>query len=337
MKIKELLYTLSELDSIGSVTEATDKAFDILSQYANTKKLDTLNVIGEIKGKSDYTIMLDAHIDQVGFVVTNIDDNGFLTVATVGGIDLRALPSKSVTVHGKEKITAVFCSTPPHLAKGEVEYDDISKIKLDTALGEKAKEIVSVGDYVTFSEKCFDLADNKICGRSFDDRAAVVCLLELAKRLSDKELPVNVVFALSTGEELGFRGTTTAAFTVNPDEAIALDVDFGDSPDVSPDNTSPLGNGGIVTYSPILDKKINQKLENIAKENNIPYSVYVAGGRTSTDADMISISREGVKTSVLSIPLRNMHSSVEILDLSDLEAICDLLEKYILRGGVLND
>ncbi len=334
MEIKELLYTLSELDSIGSITEATDKAYEILSQYANTKKLDTLNVIGEIKGKSDYTIMLDAHIDQVGFVVTDVDDNGFLTVATVGGIDLRALPSKAVTVHGKEKITAVFCSTPPHLSKGEVEYDDITKIKLDTALGAKAKELVSVGDYVTFSEKCFDLNKNKICGRSFDDRAGVVCLLEVAKRLSKKELPVNVVFALSTGEELGFRGATTAVYTVNPNEAIALDVDFGDSPDVSPNDTSPLGNGGIITYSPILDKSIYQKLVTIAKENKIPYSAYVAGGRTSTDADAISISREGVRTSVLSIPLRNMHSSVEILDLSDLVSICDLLENYILKGGV---
>ena len=336
MEIKELLYALSERDSIGSITEASDFAFDILSQYTNAKKYDTLNVIGEIKGTSDYTIMLDAHIDQVGFIVTNVDDNGFLTVATVGGIDLRALPSKTVTVHGKEKITAVFCSTPPHLSKGEVEYDDISKIKLDTALGPKAKEIVSVGDYVTFNEKCFDLSGNKVCGRSFDDRAAVVCLLELARRLHGKELPANVVFALSTGEELGLRGAQTATFSINPNEAIALDVDFGDSPDVSPNDSSPLGNGGIITYSPVLDKSIYQKLLDTAKQYDIPHSKYIAGGRTSTDADVISISRDGVKTSVLSIPLRNMHSSVEILDLGDLYAVCDLLEKYILKGGVMD-
>jgi len=336
MEIKELLYSLSQRDCIGNITEAADFAFDVLSQYADTKKYDTLNVIGEIRGKSDYTIMLDVHIDQVGFVVTNIDEQGFLTVATVGGIDLRALPSKTVTVHGKQKITAVFCATPPHLAKGEVEYDDISKIKLDTALGEKAKEIVSIGDYVTFSDKCFDLCGNKVCGRSFDDRAAVACLLELAKRLSGKELPVNVVFALSAGEELGLRGAKTATFTVNPNEAIALDVDFGDSPDVSPTDSSPLGDGGIITYSPILDKNINKKLEKIAKDSNIRYSTYVAGGRTSTNADIIGLSREGVKTSVLSIPLRNMHSSVEILDSDDLEAICDLLEQYVLKGGVFD-
>ena len=336
MEIKELLYTLSELDCVGSITDAADKAYEILSQYAKTEKTDTYNVIGYLKGKSDYTIMLDAHIDQVGFVVTDVDDNGFLTVATAGGIDLRALPSRAVTVHGKEKITAVFCSTPPHLSDGETEYTDISKIKLDTALGQKAKDVVSVGDYVTFNSPCFELLGDFVGGRSFDDRAGVVCLLELAKRLSDKELPVNVAFVLSGGEELGLRGAVTTAFSVEPDEAIAIDVDFGDSPDAPSDQTSVLGNGGIITFSPILEKSLNKKLITIATENNIPYSTYVTGGKTCTDADMISISREGVKTTVLSIPLRNMHSELEILSLSDLTFICDLLEKYILSGGVFN-
>ena len=332
MQIKESLCTLSELDCIGNITEASDKAYEILSQYAKTQKTNSLNVIGFLKGKADYTLMLDAHIDQVGFVVTDIDDNGFLTVDTVGGIDLRALPSRDVTVHGKEKITAVFCSVPPHLSK----YDNITKIKLDTALGSKAKDIVSVGDYVTFNQKCFNISDDLVCGRSFDDRAGVVCLLELAKRLNGKELPVNVAFALSNQEELGLRGAITAAFSVEPDEAIAIDVDFGDGPDVPKNQSSPLSGGGIISHSPILDKRINQKLLNIAKENDINYSEFVTGGKTSTNADMISISREGVKTTVLSIPLRNMHSAVEILSLSDLNAVCDLLEKYILAGGIFN-
>ena len=164
----------------------------------------------------------------------------------------------------------------------------------------------------------------------------MVCLLELAKRLKGKELPINVAFALSTGEELGLRGAITAAFSIEPNEAIAIDVDFGDSPDVPTEQTSVLGDGGIITYSPILDKEIYKKLINIAKENNIPYSEFITGGKTSTDADMISISREGVKTSLISIPLRNMHSEVEILSLSDLTSLCDLLEKYILSGGAFN-
>ncbi len=336
MEIKDLLFTLSELDSIGNITEASDKAYEILAQYTDAQKTDSNNIIGYLSGKSDYTVMLDAHIDQVGFVVTNVDDNGFLTVATAGGIDLRALPSRAVKVHGKEKITAVFCATPPHLAKDDTEYDDISKIKLDTALGEKAKEIVSAGDFATFKGECFTIADNLVCGRSFDDRAGVTCLLEVARRLHGKELPVNVAFALSCGEELGLRGTRTATFKIKPQEAVAVDVTFGDGPEISAEESCALGDGGMIGLSPALDKTVSKKLINIANENGIPYGLEVMGGRTGTNADMIGISCEGVKTSTLSIPLRNMHTEVETLNLRDLSAVCDLLEKYILAGGVMN-
>ena len=112
--------------------------------------------------------------------------NGFLTVANSGGIDIRSLPARAVTVHGKEKIPAVFCATPPHLSAGETEYSDISKIKLDTGLGEKAAEIVSVGDYVTFSAEPAELTGDTVTGRSFDDRAGAACLIELASRLSGR-------------------------------------------------------------------------------------------------------------------------------------------------------
>lgn len=336
MEIKNLLFMLSELDGIGSVTEVNDKVYDILSLYTDARKTDDSNIIGFLKGKADYTVMLDAHIDQVGFVVTNIDDNGFLTVSSVGGIDLRALPSRAVTVHGKQKITAVFCSTPPHLANGNTDYDDINKIKLDTALGEKAKDIVSVGDFVTFKGKCLELENGLVCGRSFDDRAGVACLLEVARRLKTKELPVNVAFAFTTGEELGLRGTRTASFLINPQEAIAVDVTFGDGPDIAKEEACALGDGGMIGISPGLDKNVSQKLIKLAKENNISYGLEVMPEKTGTNADMIAISREGVKTATLSIPLRNMHTEVETLNSNDLYAVCDLLEKYILAGGVLN-
>ncbi len=337
MEIKDLLFTLSTKTGIGSITEAQNTAYEILSRYTEAKITDNYNVIGYLSGKADYTVMLDAHIDQIGFVVTAVNSDGFLTVSNAGGIDIRALPSRTVTVHGKEKITAVFCSTPPHLASGEVEYKDISDIKLDTALGEKAKDIVSVGDYVTFTGDCYELSNNRVCGPSFDDRAGVACLLEVAKRLSGKDLPVNVVFCLSTGEELGLRGIRPAAFVTEPDEAIAVDVTFGDGPNISAEESCPLGEGGMIGISPALDKKVSGKLISIAKENNIPYGLEVMGSKTGTNADMLGISRKGVKASTLSVPLRNMHTPVEILDLSDLSAVCDLLESYILSGGVLND
>lgn len=336
MEIKDLLFKLSSIDGIGNITEPQTEVINILSDYCKTEETADHSVLGFLKGKSDYTIMLDAHIDQVGFVVTNVDDNGFLTIANAGGIDIRALPSRKVTVHGKEKITAVFCATPPHLASGEKDYTDISEIKLDTALGQKAKEIVSVGDYVTYSTVPFELSENLVCGRSFDDRAGVVCLLETARRLSKAELPVNVAFSFSTAEELGCRGARTTSYKANPQEAIAIDVTFGDGPDISSDESCKLGDGAAIGISPALDKTLSRKLTAVAKENNIPYMLEIMGERTGTNADVIGISREGVKTVTLSIPLRNMHSDVEILNLADITAVCDLLEKYILAGGLLD-
>lgn len=336
MNIKDLLFKLSKLDAVGNVTSASDFAYGILSKYTTAEKAQGLTVIGFLDGKNDYTLLLDAHIDQIAMVVTDIDDNGFLTVSNAGGIDIRTLPAREVIVHGKSDISAVFCSTPPHLAKGDAEYNDIADIKLDTALGSKAKEIISVGDIVTLSGNPYDLQNNLVCGKAFDDRAGVACLLMLAQKLSGKKLPINVAFVLSDGEELGLRGVRPAAFRVNPQEAIAIDVSFGDGIGISENECGKLGKGGMIGISPALSKEISNKLKFIAKESDIPYQLEVMGAKTGTNADMIAVNREGVKTCTLSIPLRNMHSDSEILSLSDLESVCDLLYEYIMAGGCFN-
>ncbi len=333
-KIKTRLFALSQVDGVGNIREASDLAFDMLSEFCDCEKTDNLTVIGYLKGVGNYTLMLDAHIDQVAFVVTNVDDNGFLTVKNVGGIDIRSLPSRRVYVHGKEKITAVFSSIPPHLAKGEVTYDNIADLKLDTALGKKAKDIVSVGDYVTFNSEPKELLNNRVCGRSFDNRTAVACLITVAECLSEKKLPFNVAFVLSDGEELGLRGIRTASFKIDPQEAIAVDVSFGDGIGISGDECSPLGSGAMIGIGPTLNSELSKKLVSICSQKNIPYTAEVMGRSTGTNADMISVNREGVRTGTVSIPLRNMHTDVETVDIADLQSVCKLLCEYILSGGV---
>ncbi|MBQ8202776.1 MAG: M20/M25/M40 family metallo-hydrolase [Clostridia bacterium] len=337
MDIKNTLFDLSAACSLGNITEARDLAFDILKDFTDEcEKTDNLTVIGTIKGESDYTLMLAAHIDEIGFTVTDIDDKGFLTVAKCGGIDLRTLPAKRVTVHGKEKVAGVFCSTPPHLAEGEGSFEDIGKFKIDTLLGEKATDIIAVGDFVTFEGAPCLLQGSLVCGKSFDDRAGVVTLLKLAEELKGERLPITVKIVLTDMEELGVRGAVTSCFKVNPDEAIAIDVSFGNAPDVSPEECGKLGEGAMIGFAPVLDKAISKKLDKIARENSILCQKEVMGGRTGTDADALSVSREGVRTGVVSIPLRNMHTDTEILDITDIESVCELLKKYILEGGVLN-
>lgn len=334
MDIKELLFSLSRLNTIGNIDEASFFTDDCLSKYCTvTKKGNT--IIGEIKGDSDYTVLIDAHIDQIGFIVTDISKDGFLTVAKCGGIDLRHLPAKRVKIHGKKTLDGVFVSTPPHLEQNDL-VPEISDCKIDTGLGNKAKEFVSVGDIVVFANLPFEMSNNTVCGKSFDNRAGVACILELAKRLSTKKLPFNVTFLLSDAEELGLRGAVTSAYSITADEAIVIDVSFGNGPDISGDKCGFLGKGAMLGISPVLCRDISDRLCDIAFDNNIPYQTEVMGDKTSTNADMISISKFGIPSGLVSIPLRNMHTDVEVVCLDDIISVCDIVENYLLSGGIYN-
>ncbi len=336
--IKKDLISLCESVSVGNIKDASTLAAKLLGQYAEVKINDkNQTVFAVMNGERDYTFMVEAHIDQIAFTVTNIDDNGFLTLAKCGGFDLRILPATRVLIHGKETVKGVFCSTPPHLSKGDKEYSDIAELKVDSLLGKKAKDIISLGDFVTYDFNCTELLNDRISGGSIDNRAGCVAVIELARRLKGKKLPFNVIFCLADGEELGNRGAIPATYSIAPDEAVAIDVSFATAPDVSDTEAGELGGGAMLGFSPILNNKVTKKLEKVAIDNNIPLQYEVMGGRTSTDSDVISISRIGVKTGLLSIPLRNMHTPTETVDLKDIVSLCDILENYILSGGILND
>ncbi len=331
---KTLLFSLSEAVGIGGQSAASDLAAEVLSPYAAVSRGPGLTVVGRMKGRSDHTILLDAHLDEIGMVVTAVGENGFLKVAAAGGLDLRTLPARPVTVWGRRPVPAVFCSTPPHLAKGEESFDDIAKLSIDTGLGPAASQLVSPGDFVTFRQAPAELSGGRVTGKAFDDRASCACLIEVAKRLSEAEaLPCNVILLLSDQEELGLRGAKTAGFRLRPDEAIAVDVSFGDGPGVAPHQCGKLGSGAMIGLSPTLDQGITNRLRQLASAKQIPFQPEAIGGATSTNADAISLAGEGVPCGLISIPLRNMHTPVEVIDLADCKSVCDLLAAYVLSGG----
>lgn len=336
MEIKKVLTELSDSCGIGNVTEVTEILQKYLSPYGELEVFSGLTRCLTIKGKSDYTVLIDAHIDEVGFIVTDISDGGFLTVSNLGGIDLRHLPAKPVTIHGKQKVCGVFVSTPPHLEKNDSAVEDISKIKIDTGIGEKAKQIISVGDVVTYRQTADVLNGNTVCGKSLDNRAGVTALILLAERLYKKKLPVTVKLLFSDAEELGLRGAKTAAFGIGSDEAVVIDVSFGDGPDIPKTMCGVQGAGGMIGISPVLSRDMTDSLIVLADNNGIPYQNEVMGEKTSTNADAISVCAAGIPTALISIPLRNMHSDVETVKLCDIIATTDLLEKYILSGGLIN-
>ena len=336
--IKDTLFSLTHLKSLGNITDAADKCAEILKDFAEVKRQGALTVKGYIKGESDYKILLDAHIDQIGFTVTDISGDGFLTVAACGGIDLRILPSKRVDIHTKSGVyPGTFCSIPPHLLNGDSEFEDLKDIKIDSLLGEKAKEIIALGDFVTFSGEPCDMLSNRVLSPACDDRAGVTVLLELAKRFKEKKPPVSVVFQISNMEELGLRGAKTAVFDENPDEAIAIDVSFATAPDVPSDKAKELSKGAMIGISPTLNRKISDKLLKTAEELNLTYQTEVMASSTGTNADALTLTKSGIKTGLVSIPIRNMHTPCEVLDLSDILSTCDILENYIRTGGIKDE
>lgn len=320
----------------GAENEAAVVASELLGKYMPVS-IDALGSVTGTMGDGKVHILLDAHLDQIGLIVTAIDEDGFLKVAKCGGADIRVLAASEVTVHGKEKLFGVITSTPPHLttpddsgkAKG---FDDIA---VDIGMNkENAEKFVSLGDRITFNGKFTRLSGNRVSSPSIDDRAGVAAVLRCLDMLKDKELDCKISVCFSVQEETGGSGAQTASFTAAADEAIAVDVSFAAAPEVSAEKYASLGGGAMIGYAPSLDYEMSKKLSDIAKEKNIPNQPEVMGGRTGTNCDEIQVSGKGIKTALISVPLRNMHTAIEVCDLEDIENTARLMAEYIIgRSG----
>ena len=320
----------------GAENEAAAVASELLGKYMPVR-VDTLGSVTGTMGSGKVHILLDAHLDQIGLVVTAIDEDGFLKVAKCGGADIRVLAASEVTVHGREKLFGVITSTPPHLSTPEDSgkakgFDDIA---VDIGMNkENAEKLVSLGDRITFNGKFSRLSGNRVSSPSIDDRAGVAAILRCLDIIKDKEPDCKISVCFSVQEETGGSGAKTAAFASDADEAIAVDVSFASAPEVSSEKYAALGGGAMIGYAPSLDYEMSRKLSNIAKEKNIPNQPEVMGGKTGTNCDEIQVSGKGIKTALISVPLRNMHTAVEVCDLEDIENTARLMAEYIIgRSG----
>ncbi len=337
MDVKDTLMKLSSACGTGGLDEAAKAAVGMLSEYGEVTKDTAGNIVAQISAGSGRHILLDAHIDEIGFMVTSVDENGFVSVTNSGGIDVRLLAASEVVIHGRENVRGVFCSTPPHLAsESDAGKKKLSDMHIDTGLGEKAQQLISVGDRVTFFAEPASLLGGRITGKSFDNRAGVASLIMAAELLSKEKPQCRVSILLSVEEELGCRGAKSAAFRLRPDEAVSVDVSFAKSPGTPQNKTGFFMKGPMIGISPVLSSAITQNLISAAKEKSIPYQLEAMGGSTSTNADVISTTAEGIPTGLVSIPLRYMHTPVEVIDISDVENTARLLCGYIMKGGMEN-
>ncbi len=334
MELKKLCFALaSQVGTSGDEKEASLFAKSELDKYMNAE-IDTLgNVLGSF-GNGKLHILLDAHIDQIGLVVRGIDEKGFVLVDRVGGPDERILIGSEVIVHGKEPLFGVICSTPPHLLSAEDKKAgvNIRKMAVDVGLKkEDAVKIIEIGDRITLRNSQSELLNGNIVSGAFDDRCSVAVILRALEIVQGKINNLTVTVLFSVQEETGGSGAKTGSFSTMPDYAIAVDVGFGDDPYTDKSMTIKLGSGPSIGISPTLDKDFTKELKDICKDKNIPFQHDVMGGRTGTNADSINNTGKGVKTALLSVPLRYMHTGIEVINIDDIESTAQLIAEYLLK------
>lgn len=331
-QIKKDLQALCTAEGVGGQTAITTTVMDLLKPLVDEIEVDAMgNVLGirHADREDAPTLMLEAHLDEIGFLVTHIDDNGFVYTAAAGGIDKRAITAQPVIVFGDKPYYGVFCSTPPHLSGKDGELPDIDKCGIDIGLsGEEAKKRIPLGSRVSYAPRFEELNENVVSAKALDDRAGIAAILHCLRKIEGKR-GVNIAVAFCVQEELGCRGVTPAANRLKPTSAIVTDVSFALTPDANPRHCGKLGKGVMIGISPILNTAMTDRLFDLAKNNDIPYQYEVMGGSTGTDADRVTVSLMGVPTALLSIPQRYMHTPVETVDVRDVAATGDLMAAYI--------
>jgi len=280
-------------------------------------------------------IMLAGHMDEIGLMITYIDDKGYLSFATIGGWDPQVLPGQRVRIRGKDGvIIGVVGRKPIHLLETEERKKVVKIDELWIDIGAKdkedAEEHVSIGDPGVLDYGFETLLNDLVAARAFDDRVGAFVVLEAA-RLAAKMNPKAAIYSVGTvQEEIGMRGAHTSAFGIDPQVGIAVDVGFAtDTPGMGDEKKKvgdiAMGKGPMIARGPNINSKLFEILVNTAKKHKIPYQVEGAPRGTGTDANAIQLTRAGVATGLISIPNRYMHSPCEVVHLGDLENIAKLI------------
>ena len=336
LKLVDILETLS---NSNGVTGREDIVRDLMTEYLKPHvdeiKEDKLgNLIAFKKGKEGApTVMIAAHMDEVGLMVKNIKKKGFLQFTKIGGLDDRILLAQKVVVHtDKGPLNGVIGAKPVHIQTEAERKKVIEADKMFIDVGAMDKEEaekmgVQVGDVVSFDTKFSKVSDTVVLGKAFDDRVGCAVLVEVMKRL--KDVDCNVYAVGTVQEEVGLRGATIAAFQCEPDLGIALDTSVcGDTPGVGEGEApAKMGEGPVLTVADaglIAHPKVLRLLVDSAKEKKIPFQLET-GIRGATDAARIALSREGVPSGVVSVAARYIHSPAGLLNLDDVEKTVQLV------------
>jgi len=330
---------LCELTEARGVPGYEDDVRDIVRREfeARTDRVRTDamgNVVGTIEGDTDYSVAVAAHMDEIGFMVRHVTDEGFVQVDPLGGFDARVLRAQRVTVHGEEDLTGVIGSVPPHTLTDEQKEkaDEVKDVYIDVGRdGEAVDELVSVGDLVTLDQTTTRMGD-RITGKALDDRVCLFAMLEAADRIEDPDVTIH--FAATVQEEVGLRGARALGVDIDPDLAVALDVTVAnDVPQIgeAADAVTELGAGTAIKLkdsSVITSPKVHRRLTDVAEAEGIDHQheVLPAGG---TDTAGFQNTAGAKPVGAISVPTRYLHTVTETAAGDDVAATIDLLTAFL--------
>lgn len=337
--MKEILKKLCAMRAVsGFEYRASDDIAELFEPYADEVYRDNIGNLIAVKrcGRENAKkLMIEAHMDEIGLAVRDIDDDGFISFVRVGGIDPRILPAAEVIVHAKRDLKGVIGAKPPHLQEAG-EASKATKIKdmtIDVCLAaNEVRDLVSVGDSITLCGDTTELMGGILSGKTMDDRACVAILIKTMQALSRVKTEVDVYAVCAVCEEVGGRGAVTAGFEIMPDIAVALDVTHAITPDNSRD-AFELGSGVAISVGPNIHPALYKRLSDTANAAGIKHTTEVEGGDTGTDAWLLQVCATGIPTALLSVPLRYMHTSVETLDMADMQCAKELLARFAAELG----
>lgn len=340
-------FNTSLLKHISSIVAPSGYEKDVIdvwckeiSQYVDEINLTNIGNAVAVKsgcGNERKKIMITAHADEIGIIVTYIDNDGYLYFDEIGGIDTNILPGRIVLIKSTDNriVKGVIGVKPIHLQKESVPKQSLSPkdLWIDISVDSKdsALELVEIGSIGTLESVTYQQG-TRLIGKAMDNRCSLSTMVSIAQKLAEKKCNDDIYYVATTQEELRGRGAQTAAFTINPDICIVLDVTHAtDYPGMSPvrDGDIKLGKGVVIAIGPNMDNGNTKKVVSLAKSLNIHYQIEVCARPTGTDANVIQISRSGIRTLLLSIPCRYMHSPVETIDIEDLESCCTLITQLI--------
>lgn len=339
---------LDELLRAGAPSGYEGPAAEIWRKAASFAELSSDGLGSSIArvGEAEPLFAVVGHIDEIGLVITHVDEKGFLWFAPIGGWDPQILVGQRVAIRGKEGIVpGVVGRKPIHLLEPDQRKKVVElkgmHIDIGAADGDEAKQLVRIGDPVVIDAEPVAVAGERLVSKSMDNRLGAYVALESLRRCAEGDRPGGSFAAVAAvQEEIGLFGARTAAFEVRPDVAVAVDVTHAtDAPGVDEKElgTSPLGSGPVIGRGSTLSPKVSEMLVETAEAEGIEYSLAASGRGTSTDADVLQISRSGIPTGLVSIPLRYMHSPVEMVDLRDVEAVVELLAAFGARLSASDD